>query len=180
MAKKKKNPKKIKRKIKEIKSKKKIIKKDSELEGDIKEAENLIENTEFQEFLQSTQPSAPVLKKVESPNLEINIASSPMMQTEQKETGVDYVSKNAPQNEPKYTEAIATDNPDEKKYESDFKSPVLSQTDSRGLRQQVLTSPNEITRDIDTSSNRIETNIIEQKTKEPFETQEEKYRKVKF
>lgn len=168
-----------KRKVKDIKKKVKEVKKEKNhiegLEKDIEQAED----TEFKEFLQPISPEhAPVLKKVETPTLELNIASSPITQT--KETKMDYTEKNEPQNEPKYAGAIATDNLDEKKYESEFKPPILRQTESRRLRQEILTPQREIgVQEIEDAS-RIETNILEQKRKDPFEVEEKKYREVKL
>lgn len=169
-----------KRKVKQIKKEKKEIEKteESDLEKDIEETEDIIEESEFQEFLQPTQISAPVLTKVETTQtpLESTIASSPITETKEKETGVDYVARN----DPKYSNAIATDNLDEKKYESEFRPPVLRQTESRRLRQENLTPQREAGIELGNVSEGIETTTLEQKRTEPFETQEKKYREVKF
>ena len=170
------------RKIKEIKKKRKEIKKkleESDLEKDIEETEEIMEESEFREFLQPTQISAPVLTKVETSiqePLESNIASSPMTETKEKEIGVDYVTRN----EPKYSNVTTENNLDEKKYESEFRPPVLRQTESRRLRQETPLSPREIGINMDDSSEGIETTTLEQRRAEPFETQEKKYREVKL
>ncbi|MCK4647836.1 hypothetical protein KAT24_02815 [Candidatus Pacearchaeota archaeon] len=177
MAKEKKNSKKS--KIKEIKKEKKEIEK-SELEKNIEKIGKTIEDDEFHEFLQPVEIPAPVLTKVETPNLEVNISSSPMTQSKEKETGIDYITKNEPQNEPKYAGAITTDNLDEKKYESEFRPPILRQTESGRLRQEVLTPQKEAGMEMNNIPEGIETNILEQKRREPFETGEKKYRKINF
>ncbi len=169
----------IKREIKEIKKEKKKIE-ESDLEKDIEETEEVIENSEFHDFLQPTQTSAPVLTKVETVQepLETSIAMTSFSPT--KETGIDYTTGNNAQNQPKYTGAIDTDNLDERKYESEFRPPILRPIGSERFREEILTSPKEIGMQETEDTSRIETNIIEQKRKEPFETQEEKYREVRF
>lgn len=162
-----------KRKIKEIKKEKKEVNKTS-LEKDIQETENIIEDNEFRAFLQPIQIPAPILRKVETPNLEINIASSPTIQTKEKETGLGYSASN----EPKYSDTTTTNEKDEKKYESEFRPPILRQTDSRELRQEILTPPREAGMQESQDPSMIETNILEQRRREPFETQEKKYSKV--
>lgn len=168
-----KKTKKKKSKIKEIKKEKKEIKKAS-LEKDIQETENIIEDNEFREFLQPIKNSTPILRKIEIPNLETNIASSPMIQT--KETGIDYSANN----ESKYSDITPTDDLDERKYESEFRPPILKQTESTRARQEILTPPREAGMQESQDPNIIETNILEQKRREPFETQEKKYSKVEF
>ncbi len=178
MAKKKKTSKTVKRKIKEIKKEKKIIKKDSELEEDIKGAEEIMENSEFQEFLQPTQISAPVLTKVETPTqqpLELDLVPPPTS-TREEQTGIDYVTSN----EPKYSNIALTNNLDERKYESEFRAPILRPTESGRLRQEILTPQREPGIQESQDTNRIETNVLEQKRREPFEREEKKYREVKF
>ena len=69
------------------------------------------EDTEFKEFLQPIEVSAPVLTKVETPTLELNITSTPISSTKEKETGVDYIARN----EPKYSDITPTDSLDERK-----------------------------------------------------------------
>ncbi len=179
------------KKIKKKKSKIKEIKKAS-LEKDIEETENIIDDNQFRKFLQPVQISpepnlmeverqgtvgalrAPVLTKVETPNLEINISSSPMVQT--KEKRVDYISRN----EQKYSDTTITDDLDEKKYESEFRPPILRQTESRRTRQEILEPPREAGMQESQDPSLIETNILEQQRREPFETQEKKYREAKF
>ncbi len=176
-----------KKRITEIKKEKKEIKKkieESSLEKEIdpigvssgEETKNLIENNEFREFLQPLQTSAPVLTQVESPSLEINIASSPLIQTKEKETSVGY----NPNNEPKYAGVIDTDNLDERKYESEFRPPILGPTESERFREEILTPQKQIGGQEIQDTSRIETHALEQKRKDPFETQEQKYREVKF
>ena len=174
MAKKKKGSKN--RKVKEIKRKIKEIKKEvekSELEKDI--IEEKAEGTEFKEFLQPIEIPAPILKRVETPvqePLELNIASTPTPSI--KETGVDYTVGN----EPKY--AMATDNLNETKYESDFRPPILRPTDSERFREEILIPQRQIDVPEIEDTNKIETRTLEQKRKEPFEREEKKYRKVDF
>ena len=167
-----------KKRITEIKKEKKEIKKEKKepegLEKDI--IEKLMKNNEFQEFLQPIETSAPVLTQVESPNLEINIASSPLIQTKEKEIRGNYTTKN----EPKYAGVIDTDNLDERKYESEFRPPILGPTESERFREEILTPQKQIGGQEIQDTSRIETRALEQKRKDPFETQEQKYREVKF
>lgn len=182
MAKKKKDSRK--KKVKEIKRKIKEIKeevKESDLEKDIEKTEEKIENTEFREFLQPIKVSAPVLRKVETTAqepLELNIASSPITQT--KETGIDYTTGNEAQNQPKYARAIDTNNFDERRYESEFKAPVLRPTESGRFREEILTQqrPRDVQEIEDTS--KIETRTLEQGRREPFGREDKKYREVNF
>lgn len=173
---KKKNSKK--RKVRQIKNKIKEIKKQPRgLEKNI--TEDSIKNIKFQEFSQPILSPTPTLTKIETPiekSLESDIASIPVPQTKEKETQGNYTEKN----EPQYSNEFTSDKEDEKKYESEFQAPVLSQTHSRRFKQQDLASPKEIRSEINDVQRGIETNIIEQKRKDPFETQEEKYREVKF
>jgi hypothetical protein len=174
----KKNSKKKEKKIKEIKKKKKIIEKESELEKDIEEIEETIEETGFKEFLEPIETSAPVLEKVKIPlqePLELNIASTSTSSTKEKETGVDYITRN----EPKYTNIIPDDE-EKRKYKSEFRPPILRQTEAGDLRQEILTPQREAGMQESEDTNRIETNILEQKRREPFEREEKKYREVKF
>ena len=175
---KKESSKKHKKKIKQIKGKIKALEKEDSLETEIEKTEQEIENLEFHESLQPTPTSAPVLKQVETftkEPLESNISSSSITPSKE-ETGVNYTTKN----EPKYAGAVATDNLDEKKYESEFKPPVLSQTESGGFRQEILTQQREAGMQESGNTSRIETNTLEQKRREPFGTQEKKYQKVNF
>ena len=175
----KKNSKKKEKKIKEIKHKKKIIEKKSELEKDIEEIEETIEETGFKEFLEPIETSVPVLEKVKIPPqepLELNIASTPTSSTKEKETGVDYITRN----EPKYSEITSTDNLDERKYESEFRPPILRQIGAGDLRQEILTPQREAGMQESEDTNRIETNVLEQKRGDPFKREEKKYREVKF
>ena len=73
-----------------------------------------------------------------------------------------------------------TDNEDEKKYENDFSPPVLSQANSRGLRQEVLTSPEGIKRETNDTPREIQTSRVKQRRKGPFEVERERYREVEF
>ena len=171
-----------KKKVKEIKKKRKEIKKkfeESDLEKDIEKREDVIEESEFQEFLQPTQVSAPVLTKVETATqepLESTIASTPISQSKEKETKIDYIARN----EPKYSNITTEDNLDEKKNESEIRPPVLRQTESGRFRQEILTPQREAGTEIGNVSEGIETSTLEQRRTEPFETQEKKYREVKF
>ena len=168
---KKKKVRQIKKKIKEIKTE------PTGLEKSI--TEEAIKNIKFQEFSQPITPSAPVLTKVETPtsqSLEFGMASAPVPQTQEKESTGQYTTKN----EPEYTSAFTPEKEDEKKYESEFQAPVLRRINSRQVRQESLESPQEIRNEINDTQRGIETNIIEHKRKEPFETQEERYREVKF
>jgi hypothetical protein len=168
-----KKAKKKKNKIKEIKKKYKEIEK-SELEKNIKETEEVVEDNEFREFLQSSTSPAPVLTKVETPDLEMNIASSPVAQTKEKETGINYGINN----ESKYSGDVTTNDDNEKKYESDSRIQILNQTDSRRLRQEILEPPREVEVEKKYTPEGIETNILEQRRREPFEVGEEKYKEV--
>jgi len=132
--------KKKKRKIKEIKKKKKIIKKESELEEDIKNTEDSIKDTEFKEFLQPVEISAPVHKKIETPTLELNISSTLTSSIKEKEAGIDYTARN----EPKYSDIPSTDNLDEKKYESEFRTPDFKQPEFQRPQDEFVTSPLQI------------------------------------
>ena len=159
------------RKIKEIKKEK------SELEKDT--LEEIIEDTGFKQNFQSVEIPAPVLTKVETPaqeQLESDISFTPISST--KETEMNYIAGN----EPKYSNiAPPTDNLDERKYESEFRPPILRQTEPGRLRQEILTPPREVGIQESQDTNRIiETNVLEQKRREPFEVQEKKYRKVEL
>jgi len=127
---KKKNSKK--RKVTQIKKKIKEIKKEpTGLEKSI--SEDSIKNIKFQEFAQPITSPTSVLTKIETPiqkSLELDMSSVPASQTKEKETKGDYTTKK----EPEYSSAFTPDKEDEKKYESDFRPPVLSQTRSRELR----------------------------------------------
>jgi hypothetical protein len=173
---KKKNSKK--KKVTQIKKKIKEVKKEpTGLEKSL--TEDSIKNINFQGFTQPITTPTPAPIKEENPtqtSLELDMTSFPVSQPNEKESKGNYTV----QNEPQYSNEFAPDKEDEKRYESEFQAPVLSQTNSRELRHQVLTSPHEVRREIDDSLRRIETNIIEHKRKEPFETQQEKYREVKF
>ncbi len=137
-----------------------------------------MENSEFREFLQPIEISAPVLTKVETPTqqpLELDLASS-QTSIREEQTGIDYVTSN----EPKYSDTTSTNNLDERKYESEFRPPILRQTESGRLRQEILTPQREAGMQESQDTNRIETNVLEQTRREPFEREEKKYREVKF
>jgi hypothetical protein len=169
--------KKIKKKKSKIKKIKKVsFKKDINLtEASFKEeTENIIDDNQFKEFLQPILTPAPVLTKIETPKLELNISSTPISQT--KEKRIDYTSKN----EQKYSDTTSTDNLDERKYESEFRHKILGQTKSRRTRQEILEPPREAGIQETQGPSIIERNILEQQRREPFETQEKKYNQVEF
>ncbi len=197
MKKREKNSKKIKKKeIKEIKKKKKIIEEESELEKNIENTEEKIEGSEFREFLQpidieqrsrvsphnqeqvSLRTPAPILKKIETlpqESLELELASEPAS-ARGNETAIDYT----PRNEPKYSNITTENNLDKRKYESEFRPPILRPTDSSRFREEFLMPSREIGIKMDENEEKIETNALEQKRREAFEKDEKKYRKVRL
>ena len=189
-----------KRKIKEIKSKKKIIKKESDLEEDIKEgsAESSFEEspaeagsragslgeavslgeTEFRKFLNPKKTSVPTLQKIliQEP-LKVNMASS-LTQDIPEAKEKDYIASS---NEPKYTDTPKTSNEEnQKKYESDFRPPVLETTKSRNKDSGFIMPAKDVRIETNDDTPRIEMDVLMQKRRNPFEIEEKKYKEMKF
>ena len=165
-----------KKKVKVIKKKIKIIpKEESELEEEIEQTEDKIEDSQFREFLKPTDVEAPVLKRVEIPQqeLETTISSTPTTQDNKQTT--DYVTTNTPD----YSGATQN-NQGERKYESEFRAPVLDQSRTSTLRPAFQEPQREIRTNQMDNPEMIEANVIEHKTTQPFEAEEKKYREVKF
>ncbi len=141
--------KKDKRKIKEIKPKKKTAQQShplriiKNLKKDIQETEEILEETEFREFLNPQTISAPSLQKILIPEpLKINTTSSPILDTsEAKENepqrGI-YTSSGESQ---KYSQRVV-DKKEENKYNktpgSDFFNPTrFEDKRATGLAQEI-------------------------------------------
>ncbi len=165
----------------EKKENKKEDSEESELEEEIEETEENIDNNKFVEFLQiSTEPGAPVLKKIQNAQeiatLEQDIISTPISKEEKIQT--DYTPA---LNKPDYSEPNTET---EQKYQTNFSPPVLEPVKiSRELQNQEFLDPM-AGRMIDNPNNlnqkMIETGVVERDTRLPFEKDEKKYRDVKI
>ena len=173
---KKKSPKNSKKqKITEIKKNKKIIesKKESELE------ENVEEFSEENEFIPSFTPietSAPVLEKISSQktNLEESIISQSLETDKKEEKRIDYA-----QNSPRYGTARENET-QEKKYQSDFRAPVLEAARFTDTNREFLMPRRQALTEMSDNREKIETGSFEHEQRLPFEQEQKKYKKVKL
>jgi len=155
--------------------------KESELEEEIGETEKNIDENKFIEFLQiSTEPSAPVLKKIqdapEIATLEQDIISTPTHKEERTQTNYEISL-----NKPDYPEQ---DTKTEQKYQTNFSPPVLTPANiSEELPSQEFIDPlagKMISPQNDPNQKIIETSLIKRENRLPFEKDEKKYRDVKI
>ncbi len=160
---------------------------ESELEKEIEEIESQEENevlektleeeikdNEFHEFLQpSTEISAPILERVETPqqeSLEQDVASTPVS-SNVDEGQIDYsVNSN-------YSEGGAIN------YQTNTGPPILSPTEISGNlpRQELLNPLTQMETPQDNINPKmIDTEFIEEKRRLPFEKEDKKYKEFKL
>ena len=154
--------------------------KESELEEEVSKEEEskqieIIEDNEFHEFIQSSNESfTPILEKIETlqqESLEQNVGSAPIVQEKKDEKSKDYSPTS---NEPNYSSS------EKIKYQTNTGPGILKPREiSEDLPRQGLLEPR-----IRTQNNlrptMIDTKVIEEKTRLPFEKDDKKYKEFRF